>query len=169
MAKRQRRKESEDLTRKQREASLRSLYVNRFLLIRYSLAAFFFSNFFLAYLAWPSLTGICAAILFAASLKPCWEMVSLYGEKKVKYTWTRHFFQIQWVFITGCLVLLFTIPTEQLFPFLNNSFQAKAVSASFLTTGFILATLSLRRFGQIQAGTDKTLQKIRFFEKKYGI
>lgn len=159
----------EEQMQKRREASIRSLYMNRFLLIRYSLATFFFSNFLLAYLAWPGLTGIAAAFLFAASLYPCWQMGTIYGKKKVNATWTRRFFQLQWVFLTGALVLLFTMPVDQLFPFLNNSLQARSTAAAALGIGWILATLSLRRFGQIEAGTDKTWQRIQFFEKKYGI
>lgn len=43
-------------------SSLKTMYFNRFLMVRYILAVMVFANFFLAYLCWPAFTSIAAGI-----------------------------------------------------------------------------------------------------------
>ena len=80
------------LMQTRRETSLKTLYFNRFMLIRYSLAIFFFANFFLAYLCWPAPTGIAGVGLLIFSILPCWEMGKMYGQKTPEYKLTKLFF-----------------------------------------------------------------------------
>lgn len=164
---RQGRKMDDQQLRLRRETSLKSMYFNRFMLIRYSLAVFFFSNFFVAYLCWPKLTGIGGAALLIAAILPCWEMGKMYGQKVVKYGATKLFFGLQWIFNLVCIFMLAMQPTSQVFPFLNDGDTAKLVALGVLAIGFALASLCLYRFYLIDRNMDKTYRQIKFFETKY--
>lgn len=166
MAKQGRKMDDQQL-KMRRETSLKTLYFNRFMLIRYSLAVFFFANFFVAYLCWPELTGIGGAALLICSILPCWEMGKMYGQKVVKYGATKLFFCLQWVFNLVCMFMLAMQPTSQVFPFLNDGDTAKLVALGALVIGFALASWCLYRFYLIDRNLDKTYRRIEFFESKY--
>ncbi len=150
-----------------RETSLKTLYFNRFMLIRYSLAIFFFANFFVAYLCWPSATGIAGAALLIFSILPCWEMGKMYGQKAPGYKMTKLFFLLQWVFNLVLIFMLAMQPTSEVFPFLNDGNDAKITALVVLVIGFALASWCNFRFYQIDRNLDKTYRRIEFFESKY--
>lgn len=161
------RKTEDKLQKSRRETSLKTLYFNRFMLIRYSLAIFFFANFFLAYLCWPEVAGIGGAGLIIMSILPMWEMGKMYGDKNPKYKMTKYLFILQWFFNLILIVMTAAQPVSKTFPFLNDGTDARIVMLVILVVGFALATWVLFRFYQIDHNIDKTFRRIEFFEKKY--
>lgn len=161
--------EKDQLVQRKRETSIKSLYFNRFILIRFSLAIFFFSNFLLAAAGWGYLCGYIGLALLILSLYPCWEMTRIYGDKKVKYKATKIFLIVQWVFIIASLVLVWTAPMSVVFPFLKEGMQSVTFMTVLLLIGLIASSWSLWRIRQIDHNTDKTWRRIKFYEEKYGI
>lgn len=51
------------LDRNKKISSLKTMYFNRFLMVRYILAVMVFASFFLAFLSWQTFTGYAAAAL----------------------------------------------------------------------------------------------------------
>lgn len=161
------RKTDDQLLRARRETSMKSLYFNRFLLARYSLAIFFFANFFLAYLCFPEIAGIGAVGMLIMSILPIWEMGKMYGEKTPKYKMTKYFFVLQWFFNLILIFMTALQPVSKTFPFLTDISTSRIVMLVVLVIGLALATFVLYRFYQIDRNVDKAYRRIEFFEKKY--
>ena len=168
MSKKNRKKITEDQQLRERQKmSIKSMYFNRFLLVRYTLAIFFFANFFWALLSWGSPVGYFAAVLVLLALAPIFEMFKMYGKTKPEYRFTKFYFWLQWVITSVMLVLSFT-SFSFIYPFLNSEMMAsRAIGFGISAFGCLMATLVVRRIGQIDHGTDKQFQRIQYFETKY--
>lgn len=161
------RKTDDQLLRNRRIASMKTLYFNRFILARYSLAIFFFSNFLLAYLCFPEIAGIGAVGMLIMAILPIWEMGKMYGEVAPKYKMTKYFFVLQWFFNLILIFMTALQPVSQTFPFLTDISTSRIVMLVVLVIGLALVTFVLYRFYQIDRNVDKAYRRIEFFEKKY--
>ncbi|WP_297568797.1 hypothetical protein [uncultured Faecalibaculum sp.] len=148
-------------------SSLKTMYFNRFLMVRYILAVMVFANFFLAYLCWPAFTSIAAGIMLVLSIGPMWEMGKMYGHTEPAVRWTRRYYVLQLVINCGFCFLVWAAPMASVFPFFADVLAAKIIASVILAFGAVLCILCLRRLDRIQAGRDKQLARIRFFEEKY--
>ena len=168
MSKKNRKKITEDQAMRDRQkASMRSMYFNRFLMVRYMLALFFFANFFWALFSWGNPIGYFAAFLVAFSLLPMYESFKMSGKTKQEYKFTKLYFWVQFVTTLIMMVLCFT-SCQFIFPFLNMDNAASRPTAFAISAiGFVCATLVVRRIDQIDKGTDKQLKRIQYFETKY--
>ena len=93
------------LDRNKKISSLKTMYFNRFLMVRYILAVMVFASFFLAFLSWQPFTGYAAAALLVFAALPMWELGNMYGKAEPSVKWTRRYYMVQLVFNCGlCLV-----------------------------------------------------------------
>lgn len=155
------------LDRNKKISSLKTMYFNRFLMVRYILAVMVFANFFLAYLCWGTFTGIAALVLMILGILPMWEMGKMYGHTDPSVRWTRRYYLIQLVFNCGLTLVIWMAPMESVLPFFADVLAAKIIATLVLMFGGVLCVLCLRRLDRISAGKDKQLARIRFFEDKY--
>lgn len=161
--------QSKEQIKQRRLQSLRTLYFNRFLIIRYTFAACFFGNFFLCYLDWGHWIGYIALALLLAAVYPFWELGTMYGKSKVKYRFSQFYCQIQWVFNLVLLVMIWTLPMSEVFPFFSDTGLGRTAATVLVGIGFILLTLSNIRFRKIETNTDKVYRQIQFYEQKFNL
>ncbi|MCF0259231.1 MAG: hypothetical protein HUJ54_05170 [Erysipelotrichaceae bacterium] len=168
MSKKNRKKITDDQAMRERQkASMKSMYFNRFLMVRYMLALFFFSNFFWTLFSWGNPIGYFGAFMTAFGLLPMYETFKMYGQTKPVYKFTKLYFWVQWVTTMIMMVLCFT-SCKFIFPFLNMDNSASRPTAFVISAiGFVCATLVVRRLNQIDKGTDKQYKRIQYFETKY--
>lgn len=171
MSKRKRKavEQSQEQITRRRLQSLRTLYFNRFLVIRYTFAACFFGNFFLTYLGWGHWVSYLSLILLIAVIYPIWELGSMFGKSKVKYQVSKIYSQLQWVFNFVLLIMIWTLPMSEVMPFFSDTPLARTIATSFAGIGLILLTISNVRFRKIDTKTDRTYQQIQFYEQKFGL
>lgn len=158
---------AKQLEKAKRIQSLKALYFNRFMLVRYTTAACFFGNFNYAFMAWPAWTTWLAIALIGAALPALWQLGTMYGKRKVRYQWVQMYIHAQWVFNALLMVSIWTLPMEQVIPFFSETMGAKLVASAFDGIGLILLSLCVIRLRRISSNTDKVFKQIHFYEQKY--
>lgn len=155
------------LDRNKKISSLKTMYFNRFLMVRYILAVMVFASFFLAFLSWQTFTGYAAAALLVFAALPMWELGNMYGKAEPSVKWTRRYYMVQLVFNCGLCLVCWMAPMSSVLPFFADVSAARILATVLLAAGGVLCVLCLRRLDKIEAGRDKQLARIRFFEEKY--
>lgn len=86
-------KERQEIERQRRETALKNTFFNRFLLLRYSIALFFFGNIYWLLIQFirPSLVMIFPIILVVFSILATVEQFRLYGKRSVQLGITQMF------------------------------------------------------------------------------
>ncbi len=144
---------------------------NRYLLLRYMLALFFFVNMYwtLGLLLSGQFSALLPGFLLVFSIKAIAEHVKLYNAKKndlpqLRYNRLYHLVQLG-VNLLMLLVALTGIAYPVFFPFLETTFKARMIVASVVLLGAAIAGICLKRIQSIEQNTDKHYQYIKEFEK----
>ena len=161
----------EERLQNRQKTSIKNFRYNRFLMLRYFLALFFFANlyWFLALLVMNAVLFVVPAGLMLISVLAIAEHVKLYGEtsdnveKNLRFNLFYHYMQI-FINLICMLIVLTGIGYSQVFPFLNNFFQARALIFSVLILGSLLSFACVRRINHIKKNTDKHFEYIKDFE-----
>lgn len=159
--------EEERLLLERRKASIRSMYFNRYLLLRYAIAVFFFANILLAIAGFPHLCAIAAIILLLSALRPLWLLGTANGKKQIPMKSLQIYFGLQTIWLICALCQCIWGNVSDLFPFFNNTSASRTFLLCLLGTGSVLDAGCLWKVMTISSQTDRTLQKIRFYEAKY--
>lgn len=161
--------ENAELNKK--KLSLKVMSYNRFLMIRYTTALFFFSNlYWLVFLLYQKSSGfIIPLLLLGSSLLPIVEQVKLYREPTSNAPLTKKYYQIQlganFVLITTSLTPIF----KELFFFMNQDKDGRLSIIFILLVGIILSLIMLQRLTKIQQNQDKQYDRVKKYEKLLGI
>ena len=161
------RKERQKIEQQRREMALTNTFFNRYLLLRYSIALFFFGNVYwlLNQFISPSLIIIFPIMLIVFSILATVEQFKLYGNRKEKLGITLMFVRIQMLISIGLLVLTWTSWFTNLFPIFENNQVARLFVFVVLLLGLVLSLLDIRRIKKIYKRTDKTYQQFVQLEK----
>lgn len=155
------------------KTAVKNFSFNRFLMLRYLLMVFFFTNlyWFLALFISKKTAAWLPFVLLLTSLKAIIEHVVLYG-KDAKGVTSKHlqgnkfYHQIQ---ILVNIILMVIVATNKgylyFFPFLTELTQTRILMVIILFIGFVLSFVCLRRIQAIHHQTDKYFQYIKEFEK----
>lgn len=155
-----------------RQQTMKNFYYNRYLLLRYLLAIFFFTNlyWFLGLLMSQSSLMLLPLMLLGLSIPAISEHVKLYGEDRqanpLKLQANRLYYLIQLVTNVGIgLMALTNSGFTELFPFFKNSTNTRFVVLAVLLMGGMLAIIGLKRIQHIGLDRDKHYQYIKELEK----
>ncbi|GEL09165.1 hypothetical protein [Salisediminibacterium halotolerans] len=148
--------------------SLKSMYFNRYLIVRYATALFFFTNLYwlAAMVLSQSVWLIVPAGLMLIYIASMAEQVKIYSRHTNDAKYTRLAFRAQ--LITNLLLLTpvaFLSSFTQLYPFLSSETQAQAAIFVILTAGIAISALVLRRLTKIRTNEDKHYQRIKQYEE----
>ena len=141
-------KERQEIERQRRETALKNTFFNRFLLLRYSIALFFFGNIYWLLIQFirPSLVVIFPIILVVFSILATVEQFRLYGKRSVRLGITQMFVCLQAIISTGLLVLTWTSWFTDLFPIFENNQVARVFVFIVLLLGLVISLLDIRRY-----------------------
>ncbi len=155
-----------------KETAMKNFRYNRFLILRYLLAAFFFSNLYWLLMLWMSRSwyGLLPASLLILTLPAIAEHAKLYGDMtdQIQGKLRHHkFYQsIQLGINLVLLVISFTQGGfQRLYPFLTVSSQARAALVTVLLVGIILSAFCIQRIRRIYLQKDKHYSYIKEFAK----
>ncbi|EHE32560.1 cellobiose phosphotransferase system IIA component [Streptococcus pneumoniae GA47283] len=140
-------KERQKIEQQRREMALTNTFFNRYLLLRYSIALFFFGNIYwlLNQFINPSPIIIFPIMLIVFSILATVEQFKLYGNRKEKLGITLMFVRIQMLISIGLLVLTWTSWFKNLFPIFENNQVARLFVFVVLLLGLVLSLLDIRR------------------------
>ncbi|MDV8201506.1 hypothetical protein L2916_01815 [Streptococcus pneumoniae] len=139
-------KERQKIEQQRREMALTNTFFNRYLLLRYSIALFFFGNIYwlLNQFINPSPIIIFPIMLIVFSILATVEQFKLYGNRKEKLGITLMFVRIQ---------------------IFENNQVARLFVFVVLLLGLVLSLLDIRRIKKIYKRTDKVYQQFVQLEK----
>lgn len=160
-------KERQKIEQQRREMALTNTFFNRYLLLRYSIALFFFGNIYwlLNQFINPSPIIIFPIMLIVFSILATIEQFKLYRNRKEKLGITLMFVRIQMLISIGLLVLTWTSWFKNLFPIFENNQVARLFVFVVLLLGLVLSLLDIRRIKKIYKRTDKIYQQFVQLEK----
>lgn len=152
----------------------KNMHFNRFLLLRYSLALFFFSNLYWLFTFVVIGSGFWFIPLadMLLSVSAVYEQVKLNGLTRkdvIPLSSTKRYFFVQTT-LNIILILLNVLPwgMTALFSFIANTREGWFFLNAVLLVGALLGLLNIRRMKQIENNSDRTLEVIIDFEKTYG-
>lgn len=159
--------EKRKLNQQRQEISLKNTFFNRYLLLRYSLALFFFSNLYwlLIQLTTRSWLLVLPSILIVLTILACIEQFKLYGKKEVRLTHTKRAMQVQVGVQVFSVIGVMTPWFSALFPIFATSVLARLFILTLLGIGLALLLFNLRRMEQIETNTDRAYLRYRQMEK----
>lgn len=150
----------------------KNFYFNRYLLLRYLLAVFFFANLYwlLAAIASHSALRLLPLILLLLAVLAIIEYVKIYGTQSTvgieKLWWNKFFYTSQ---LSVNLFLLFGCSYHSLFsfifPFLENTVMTRTTLAAWIGIGIVFAAMSLKRISKIQKKKDSYYGYIKEYQK----
>lgn len=158
-----------EMEKNKRTQAIKNMYFNRYLFCRYALALFFFVNFYLAVLMPTTLFGMGAILLTVLAVAAMVESGTQYSKKDRYCKFMALFFIVQAFYNIAMLGALLAMPTGEVLPFLKSNDDAASFAIVACLIGLGCVAFSLFRLYQIWHNTDKQLQRIQFFEKKYNL
>lgn len=155
--------EKRELEVQRQKAALKNTLFNRYLLFRYSLALFFFTNLYWLIIQFiqPSLYMIMPAILLVFTILASAEQFRLYGNNdEPNLKWTKRVFIFQLLSQFVCLSLIaiaqqFTV----IFPIFANKQAAQLFVAGMLLLGAALCLFNLKRLDKITHHADRAYKR----------
>lgn len=151
-------------SKQQKLFSLKSMYYQRYLLIRYSIACIFFTNLYW-WICLQDVFKIVPSILCIGCILSCIESVTAFGKKNMRTRWTSTVFKLQLI-INICLMMLsWTHYVSYLFPFLTVSITSSLCICCICILGVILCYGCLHKLHNISLNKDKQYQRIKEYEK----
>ena len=159
--------EKQVLHQQRQATALKNSMFNRYLLLRYSLATFFFANIYwvLIGLTNESWVIIVPSVLIILNVKACIEQFKLYGTEEVLLESTKSYLHIQTYVNLLLMILIWTNNFTNIFPILANNLTSKIFSFAILSVGLSILLLNLRRITQIYNNTDKAYKYLYQMKK----
>ena len=156
-----------EFEKNRKETSLKAMYFNRFLLIRYMSALFFFSNlyWFFTLVMSRSLTLVIPLVLMIIILISFAEQVRMYGNhsNNVKYTQSC-FLSLFAVNVALIPIILLTPLFQYLYPFIVDQTSSRLIVAGVLVGGLAVSGFILFRLYNIRHNKDWHYKRLQRFE-----
>lgn len=161
--------EKKEFEKNKNKTSIRSMYFNRFLLIRYLTAGYFFANmyWFILLAGYHKPAAIIPALLLIGSIFVIVEQVKKYYDRGNDVP---HAFRYYWVQLFVNLILIgisYTPMFSAIFPFVRPSGVNFMVSV--LLIGVIGCLVLERKIYNISNGKDKSLSRIKDYRNSINL
>ncbi|XJZ26720.1 hypothetical protein ACF5W4_15440 [Bacillota bacterium Lsc_1132] len=156
------------LEKTRKEQSIKSMYFNRYLLVRYVTALFFFTNIYwlISLLMSDSSLYFIPLILIIFLLISIAEQVKIYSSHTNNAIYTKYcFIALLFANVSFILPTYFSATFAQLYPFLVNQDKTKIFVLTILITGILLSVLILYRLYQIKNNKDNHYALIKKYEE----
>lgn len=155
-----------ELDSQKKKMSLKSMYFNRFLMIRYVIALFLFSNlyWFVFAIGTGNLTALVPAVLLFFAGRAIFEQILQLDNHRNQIPKAKHFFLLQ--LIVNALILIVSLfgSVTSIFPFFQNTNQTNSFVQVIVLFGLLLAVLNLRKIHRIENNKDTHFQRIVDYE-----
>lgn len=156
------------IERNRKNLSVKTMYFNRYLLVRYVSSLFFFTNLY-----WLILLGMSKSSLFfipvvllIVFVVSAAEQVKIFSSHTNNAKYTKYYFYIQ---LVTNIILLFPTYLSSTFtifyPFLIEKEQSKLFIIAILMIGIFLSAIIVKRLHSIQHNEDKQYECIKEYEE----
>ena len=161
--------EKKRIEQARRETSLKTMYFNRFLFIRYIMAFFFFTNIYwvCCLIMSNSIYLLIPGINLVFMVLAVWEQCKMYSSPINDAKNTVIAYKIIMGINIFIIITLITPIFNKLFPFLNNNIKSHMLILGVVFGGIVLSGISLRKLKMIRDCTDKQYMYVKQLEKKF--
>ncbi len=161
------RAEKEVLETNRKKASLKNMYFNRYLLIRYLTAGYFFTNlYWLIFLAGTqTVLAFIPLVLMVTLILAIAEQVKLYSEHTNSTPRTKSYYWLQFAVNMVLLPVIFSPVFGQLFPFMKNDGNGRQFILIIVLVGSFFCLVVQRKIYLIQWNRDRHFDRIQQYEK----
>ncbi|MDH2926230.1 hypothetical protein FW755_04095 [Lonepinella koalarum] len=151
------------------QMTLRSLYFNRFLWVRYAAALLFFTTLLWTCAMWLSQASLLVipAVLLLLLGTAYVEQVRLYYRHNAQAPWTYAIFKLLLISHVGLLGLLFTPYAKALFPFVRDPHSI--VLVGYMGIAILLISGVLRKLYRIRTNQDSHYHHIIAYQKQLNL
>ncbi|NBJ69547.1 MULTISPECIES: hypothetical protein [Clostridia] len=151
-----------------KKLSLKAMYFNRYLLVRYISALFFFTNlyWFISLFMSNSLLCFIPLLLMIALVISITEQVKIYSKHTNNAIYTKYCFIM--LLLTNVwlgISIWFSSTFTHLYPFLLDEEKSRILILIILCAGILLSTLVLYRLERIKHNADKHYKRMKQYEK----
>lgn len=150
-----------------KKLSVKTMYFNRYLLVRYVSALFFFTNLYwlISLVMSDSSLFVIPLFVLVGYVVGAAEQVKIYSNhmNNAKYTTYCFTFQLM-INIVLLLPTCFSSTFIKLYPFLIDHEQSKLFVLTILVTGILFSVFILKRLDKIKHNEDKHYQRIMEYE-----
>jgi hypothetical protein len=156
-----------NLDRTRAKLSLKNMYYNRYLLVRYLTAGFFFVNlywFLFLLLAHSKFTVIPFSLLVFLVLVAA-EQVKLYSTHTNNTPMTKLYYWLQLLVNLALLPVALSSQFSELFPFMADTQKAGQLLSAVIFIGSLLCLVISRRLRLIRNDQDRHFARIKQYEK----
>lgn len=158
----------EKIEKNRKETSLKTMYFNRFLLVRYMSALFFFTNlyWFFTLTMSRSFMLFVPLVLMLTMVLSVAEQVRMYSHHSnhAKYT----FYSFSLLFIVNVvliIIVLFTPFFQHLYPFLIDQPNTRILMIGGLVAGLFISGFILFRLNNIRQNKDWHFKRLLRYER----
>jgi len=157
----------QQLALEKKQFSLKIMYFNRYLVIRYLTAFFFFINlnWLVLLLIARSSAWLLPLSLLALIVPAIGEQVILYRTHTNRAPWTSNYFKIQGMMNVGISGLLLTPWYRSFFPFMSNDHSTKLFLLALFVSGIFVCGFCWFRLEKIERNQDRQYQRVKQYEK----
>ena len=150
-----------------KQLSLKNMYFNRYLFVRYLTAFFFFMNmqWMILLLSAKSLGSSLPMVLLLAILPAVGELVKLYRKHQTNVPWTKRYFLFQGVCNILLIPVLFTSGFTLLYPFMANNNRGQLLVFILIVSGIFVSVFIQYRLKKISLNQDQQYIRIKQYEK----
>ena len=150
-----------------KQLSLKNMYFNRYLIVRYLTAFFFFMNmqWMILLLSAKSLGSSLPMVLLLAILPAVGEQVKLYRKHQTNVPWTKRYFLFQGVCNILLIPVLFTSGFTLLYPFMANNNRGQLFVFILSVSGIFVSVFIQYRLKKISLNQDQQYIRIKQYEK----
>ncbi|MGY3741970.1 sugar transporter [Leuconostoc inhae] len=152
------------IEKNRQDMSLKSMQFNRFMLIRYATAIFFFVNLYWALIMRHTWVVIIPVIVMFVSGLAIVEQIKLFGQHTNQLIYSKLFFRTQLVVNIGLIISTMTPLFPSLFQFVNNTSQNRYIVLVSLLLGAGAVLFVNKRLTLIASNRDKYYSRLMAYQ-----
>jgi len=156
------------LEKQRKKQSIKTMYFNRYLLVRYVTALFFFTNlyWFISLVLSDSQLYFIPFVLLLFIVASVVEQVKIYSSPTHHPKFTKYNFMALLATNVICIVpACFSSTFALIYPFLINQDDSRVFILTILISGILLSAFMLKRLHKISLNKDKHYGRIKSYEK----
>lgn len=141
----------------------KNLRYSRYILVRYIIAIFFFSNIYwgLLLLSRNSYIVLVPIILILLFIKSFYEQIKLYSLDYICLESTKHAIKLQIYVNLGLVVICVTPFFTSVFPLLSGTLLSRVFVSLIVIIGCLIGKICLSKIGKIESNRDRFYIKFR--------
>ncbi|MDQ0221908.1 hypothetical protein [Streptococcus moroccensis] len=158
--------EKKVLEKRKQDAAIKTMYYNRYFMIRYVTVFFLVINLnwvAILYLMDSPTMMLIPCLLLVFAIRAMWEQYTMYTKDQKKARYTKYFHWTSMVINLVIIILVIFQQHQSLFPFIKMSLAGTITVISIQLIGLLLSSLVLVKLKKINLKKDKQYKRVKHY------